>query len=272
MMKMRCLLLCLVSLNVAAIGRAHAAALVGHWTFDEGTGAVAADSSPNGYDANLFAGAGWASGVSSSALSLGPGSDYAQTVTNALINSLSEFSVAFWIKGPAIQTAAGGLFSVLDKAHRSTEALPLYSGWTCQGMNASSGNIPFVIGTGTGFRSITALGVLDDTWHHVAFTVSLTPSLTLRAYVDGLPAGSVVAPETSVAGNLSPLTMGISAFHNAREFNGALDDLQIWDDTLTDAEIAEIHDPSDPLPALSLSSLLLLAGGLVAAGLAVHRS
>lgn len=37
--------------------------LVAHWTFNEGTGTTAADSSGNGHDATL-AGAGWASGIS----------------------------------------------------------------------------------------------------------------------------------------------------------------------------------------------------------------
>ena len=62
-MKMRWLLLGLLILDVVAVAKADAAGLVAHWTFDEGMGSLAADSSPNGYDAMLFAGAGWTNGV-----------------------------------------------------------------------------------------------------------------------------------------------------------------------------------------------------------------
>jgi hypothetical protein len=72
---------------------------VDYWTFDEGSGTSAADSTGNSRTAALQSGAAWTSGkVGASALSLnGSSTSYAE-VAGTAVNTIQSFSVAAWVK------------------------------------------------------------------------------------------------------------------------------------------------------------------------------
>jgi hypothetical protein len=86
--------------------------------------------------------------------------------------------------------------------------------------------------------------VNDGQWHHVVALQEV--GVSARIYVDGVPAKAAVA-----AGNLltttAPLVIG--GFHNgtgpAQTFNGWLDELQIYDRAISDAEIAYLRTKPD---------------------------
>jgi alpha-L-arabinofuranosidase len=75
-----------------------AAALTGHWTFDEGSGTVAADSSGAGHPLTLYNGASWAPGaVGPFALSVNGSQQYAAP-SGPVIDTTESFTVAAWVK------------------------------------------------------------------------------------------------------------------------------------------------------------------------------
>ncbi|HSC02424.1 MAG TPA: alpha-L-arabinofuranosidase C-terminal domain-containing protein [Solirubrobacteraceae bacterium] len=78
-------------------GAATGATLTGHWTFDEGSGTVAADSSGGGHPLTLAGGASWGPGVvGPSALSLGGNQQYAAGA-GPVIDTTQSFTVSAWV-------------------------------------------------------------------------------------------------------------------------------------------------------------------------------
>ncbi len=81
----------------AGAGAATSPTLTGHWTFDEGSGATAADSSGGGHPLSLEGGAAWGPGVvGPSALSVdGNGQDAA--AAGPVIDTTQSFTVSAWV-------------------------------------------------------------------------------------------------------------------------------------------------------------------------------
>lgn len=240
---------------LATDATASAASVVGDWDFDEGAGSTAFDSSVNGLHGTLNGNVSWVPGVSGTALMFDASQDFVEVPHSSVLDLASAFSVSFWINGPEVQTAPSGLFSVLDKSHGFGNGP---TGWTGQGANASGGNIPFVVGDGSSFPSVDAVGALDGEWHHVAFTATTSPTLTLSAYVDAVLVGHGSFASTTIGLNSGPLTFGINSQDHGREFTGLLDELSIYDGVLSQSEINTLAGVPEP------ASLLLSAlGGAV---------
>jgi hypothetical protein len=91
------------------------------------------------------------------------------------------------------------------------------------------------------------LSLADNEWHQV---VSVLPeganNLTaLRMYVDG-NAIAFTAPSTTVNTLLGPFVLGHSANSQSfQQFAGTLDDVAVWGDALTPAEVRALHDLGD---------------------------
>ena len=81
----------------AGASAATSATLIGHWTFDEGSGTVAADSSGGGHPLTLAGGASWGSGVvGPSALSVSGNQQYA-AAAGPVIDTAQSFTVSAWV-------------------------------------------------------------------------------------------------------------------------------------------------------------------------------
>ncbi len=70
---------------------------VGTWTFDEGSGTVAHDTSGGGHDLTLIGNPAWVPGVSSTALQFNGTDQYAQTA-GPVLDTTGNFSVSAWVK------------------------------------------------------------------------------------------------------------------------------------------------------------------------------
>lgn len=80
----------------------------------------------------------------------------------------------------------------------------------------------------------TGSALSDGVWHHVA--CRLTPGRGFEAFIDG----DVVACSTTanaVATNAEPLMIGANSPDNSSRLDGAIDNLRIWDQTLSDAAL-----------------------------------
>jgi hypothetical protein len=108
---------------------------------------------------------------------------------------------------------------------------------------AGSGNI--AIYSGVSWDEF-AVGVNDDTWHHVAFKISGT---TAEIFVDGVSGGSVTITETSIDGT----SQVIASRYSQDDFflEGGLCDFRVYNTALSDTDIAAIYAgeeiDSDPI-------------------------
>ena len=144
-----------------------------------------------------------------------------------------DFSVELWVKTSDAAAANGVIIGKRDGSG---------AGWEVTLLNPTTGAIGFNISDGA-VSIITPIssGVYNDgEYHHVAFTVDRTGNEAL-AYLDGDL--SFTRDISSVTGALDAGTATLRAFARSdlgeRLDDGAIDDLRIWDDVRTAAEIKE---------------------------------
>ncbi len=193
-------------------------ALIGWWPFDEGSGTVARDSSPNGNDGTVNGGATWVAGVHGMALNFN-GSDAYVGTGKSLLNNLPDFTLAGWLLARNATTNRTGVFGQNDLVE----------------MGFNSG----------GCRVYTPGGALTVTWnfpatewHHVAV---IDAGTTLSIYLDGQVAGTstVAASRGSTA---YPFNIGGGGIWDATGnwLNGQIDDVALFSRALTPDEIKMI--------------------------------
>ena len=166
--------------NVALSSRAVVdLAAVGYWTFDEGTGLTAADSTGNSYNATLQSAATWASGkVGTYALSLtGTSNSYAD-IPHTAINTATSFSAAAWVR---LNTLAGPqTFVSLDGIHVSAFNLKLRDGgnkfaFTRTGSDSTSS--PTIAAS-------SSSAAITGTWYHLVGVYD-ADAQTISLYING---------------------------------------------------------------------------------------
>jgi hypothetical protein len=223
----------LVVLAATSIGQA---ALVGHWTFDETSG-PALDSSGNGFNGTIvgtvtqgqvgkiggayaFSAAGW--------VDFGVG-----TVTSQITNF--PISISYWIQS----TAATSTECAVWMGKRGTDSQYLQTGMKNGNANAAYRNTDFDLAAAWKDRGTTATEA-NGAWHHI---VAVYPDATMRdVYVDGVLADSMTYTQPYFTG-----TDQVAVGNNNRRtgltdaFDGLIDDIQIYDETLDDDQIQAIY-------------------------------
>ena len=200
--------------------------LVGYWRFDDGAGTTAVDSSGNGNDGALSGGAQWVIGQLGQAIQFN-GSDARVVAPNIPLNSRS-FTIMMWVN-PVLYTGEQVVFSTGLTGSNDTDMHFRLGG-------AGSGNVP-AGGVRMGFYNNdldTAGGLIqDNTWYHLAFWYDF-PNRGRKIYVNGVQQ----AQQTSVNPYLG--TSGstvIGAWGTGQWFRGIIDDVQIYNEALADAQI-----------------------------------
>lgn len=195
--------------------------LVAYWKFDETNGTNIADSSGNGNDASFETGTPtWVAGVRGNALQF-DGSNDAQTIADFDPPAIG--SVAFWCRFNAEPASSQRLFGLGgDWEVRVDTADVLYMDLGTDGAG--------------GFQSphgYSKVGV----WHYVV-AVYNDSSNTYKLYLDGKLAAS--GSKTIVPQSSGLLSFGTRTGSTQR-FDGALDDLRVYNYELSEAEIAELY-------------------------------
>jgi len=210
--------------------------LVAYWPFDEGAGTTAADMSGNGNDGVVEGGATWIEGPLGAALQFN-GSDAYVRAPYIPLNGISH-TVAMWVNSPR---TGGDQMVVFAQVQTNSQNLSLHYR---------------VYNNGTvrmGFYSndIDASGVLEaDIWTHIAFVYD-ADSKSQMIYINGVQAAQRNAPEHFL-GNTGDTRIG--QWNNNQWFNGMIDDVQVYQAALTEAEILSIMDGlGDPAQASSPS-------------------
>lgn len=210
------------------------AGLVGHWTFDEGAGLVAADSSGNGRTGTLLAASGgsaptWTNdGISGNALSF-DGTGYVDlTNTASAFNfGVSGFTVAAWARYSTLIPADSSIASKHDAGNGNGFLL-----------TARTAGTAWFYSNGNDTTGVLSTMTYDDNqWH---FLVGTNDGTTGRLYVDGQYIGS--QPGTPIGNGVDMLVGGV--FRRGEfvaGFVGSIDDVRVYDNALKQAEISQIY-------------------------------
>ena len=231
---------------LAMVGSANGA-LIGHWAFDEGTGTASADSSGNGNTGVFAGGITWDSG--------GPGGNFITlngtdgSVNPSLnlpaFNSTNDFSWSVWANrgaGTGNEVIIGNRYNgvgTTDFAPRQFIKLtPTQFEWHQNG---------------NGNDNIDIADLVAGEWHHHAITKEGT---TLNYYLDGVFVQSSTLTETIGTESL-PFFIGGNPGEPAggEHFTGSLDDVRIYDNALTAAEVSALAQGIPEPSSLLLGAL-----------------
>ena len=195
--------------------------LVAWWALDEGSGTLAADGSGNGNDGTVEGDAVWVPAVLATGLELN-GSNAFVDAPHIPFNDRS-FTIAMWIN-PG-QTSSDHIF--FSQTQSSSTDLSMH--FRCIG----GGTIRF------GFYSNdidSPGGVLEvGNWYHVALWYDY-PDQNRRIYLNGeMIAEAGATPYKGTTGNTH-----IGQWNGGEYWNGMIDDVQVYDRPLADAEVVKI--------------------------------
>ena len=106
-------------------GRLALPGLVGYWTFNEGSGTTAADSSGNNLTATLSNGVSWATGKVGGAISANGSNQYV-TIPAINLSSTSAASVAMWVNRTYTNGAGDVLFEFSNNFNSTRNAFGFF--------------------------------------------------------------------------------------------------------------------------------------------------
>ncbi|MET4780771.1 LamG-like jellyroll fold domain-containing protein [Glaciihabitans sp. UYNi722] len=202
---------------------------VGHWTFDEGSGTVAADTAGK-HDLTLRNGATWAAGKAASAMQLNGTDQFAESNGTVLKTENANYSVSAWVRfdaiGDAFQTVAS------EDGDANSAFFLQYSGADKQ-LAFSFANAR-ALATGLGKP-------VAGTWYHLVGVRDITDS-SLTIYVDGKKSGSVniLGNGDTATGNL---VIGRGKFGEkpVDYLAGSVDNAKVFDRALSATEVASLY-------------------------------
>jgi hypothetical protein len=203
--------------------------LVAWWKLDEAAGTAAADSSGNGNDGtlvNMDPATDWITGQIGSALDFDGSNDYVNCGNGSKLNITSAITIAFWI-------------NTNDSGNNDNNPYVIKSDHTYGIRHRTNNTIEFFIYDG--HRYATSYGVdssFNEQWHHIAGTYD---GSTLNFYVDGQ-----LEDSTSHTGTINTDSYDLNIARNSettsRFYQGAIDDVRIYNRALDPNEIAQLAD------------------------------
>ena len=171
---------------------------------------------------------------------------------SALYGNNTNYSVAFWVKGPAGQPDRR-VFSEASTANNN----PLFNLGTAN--DAVSPGLDVYIRNDDGSNPVnhrkSTTPVFDDTWHHVAW---VDQNGTARLYIDGV---LDLTDFNYTRGTMTPNTTSLGAIVRTAAstwFTGEVDDVAIWNRALTYSEIQRIYTNNVPAPVAAIPASITL--------------
>lgn len=203
-------------------------ALAAQYTFDENTGAVAADSAGEFAGAVLENGAGFTAGVEGSALALAGGvSEQFVSLPANILAGCDDVTIALWMKLGSLAPWS----RILDIDGTVDGFLFFTATQDVGGAPHLFFNIYHPPGEGPDDQGVSAAypagTTLLNEWHHVAFTLS---GGTGRLYFDGAEIGSnpmSTKPASLTLGPSAHAWIGRSTFATDPYLEAAIDDLRV---------------------------------------------
>lgn len=193
------------------------------WHLDEGSGSTAYDSSLYGNNGTIY-GATWASGRFGSALSFDGVDDYVQVPDSSSLDITNEMSIELWFKPTGLGSVSGHVMLA-----RKQEAYAVVY---------SSDNYGLDLRFGDTWYCDRVTGAFPyNNWYHLAVTFSVTQN-KIKIYKNGNLIDTIDHNGQSNSLNSDPLRLG--SYYGSYFFNGIIDDVCIYNRTLSADEIADL--------------------------------
>ncbi|HCO92906.1 MAG TPA: hypothetical protein DIU00_02965, partial [Phycisphaerales bacterium] len=217
----------MVSTNVAHAGKAE---LIGWWTFDEGTGTIAADSSGLGNDGTLGGNPTWIAGHIGGALDLDGTGDY--VALDGIVDDLTsdDITISVWIK--TTQTDEGNVFASNSGGSHVMQFGVKYGG-----------NIWLDDGPSYDFDP----AINDNQWHMITFT---RENGVGRLYTDGVEVGTMSSTATVL--NETRWSIGqewdsSDSSSPSDEYDGAVDEARFYVGALSAEHVLGLFNGIEPV-------------------------
>lgn len=217
---------CLFMVSCIGLLRAEVdSSLAGYWSFDEGRGKIARDSSSFHNDGRIFGGAAWVKGISGSALSFDGKDDWVNCKKHDIVAGLSQMSVEVWVYPTANNK---NILFAQDNAvilHLHTSA---NQGFHIRGED----------GTRSGYLNYKRGAIKLNQWNYIVATWN---GSKMKLYIDAELQGE----KDFNAGSTGKL-IGSTIFRIGRHFNnlntwfeGSIDEVRIYKRALSEKEIVD---------------------------------
>ncbi|SVE49918.1 uncharacterized protein METZ01_LOCUS502772, partial [marine metagenome] len=171
--------------------------------------------------------------------------DYVQVGNNSELSGMSTLSVQVWVR-KTTNPSSGSIISKWGSGS-SNGSNYSYSIYEVDGSDL----ISFFIKTtsGTASTSFDSNELTLNLWRHI---VGVYDGSDIKIYLNGtLVNTSASAASGSILTTSEPVLLGKD--YSGNNFNGSVDEVSIWNDALTAAEIAALFNSGNPLTATSNS-------------------
>ncbi|MEK7389733.1 MAG: LamG-like jellyroll fold domain-containing protein [Elusimicrobiota bacterium] len=244
--------------------------LIGHWSFDEASGASAYDSSGN-FSTGVVTGAAWTTGRIGGAIEFaGVGDDKVIIAHKALFNTPSAMSVSIWVynRAPNCNCDIATDYNIVSKkgsTYQNPNSWNLY--WGAKNINMK----PYFAfrarrSDNTGDSHVLRLNQNKNVWIHL---VAVFNAGFLSLYENGvLVGGPNYIGSTTMFLNTQPIQIGSSVL--TYPWNGLMDDFRLYNRVLTATEVGELYALGNA-PATG-SSLSPQVGAISVSSIAVSWS
>ena len=210
---------------------------IAYWRFDETQGTIAVDS-VGGHNGTIH-GATWTTGAAAGALRFDGLDDYVELPIGTRVSQLTNSTFALWVNW----SVAGGPWQrVFDFGKGQTAYMFL-----CPRLD-TSGPMRFAITTGgsEAEQRVTAPTALPGGWHHVAVVIDAAAHST-KLYLDGnvVAANTAATLTPSALGQTTQNWLGRSQYPGDAYYQGLIDEVLVYDRSLTQAEILDLMELAD---------------------------
>jgi hypothetical protein len=229
--------------------------LVGHWSFDEGQGTTAHDSSGHGNDGVIHSGASWAVGKIGNALHFNGNSDsFVQVPSSASLNVSTGLTICAWIKS---ENTDGARDMVAKWNDNTSEWSYIFKDWN------SSDTLSIELSKG-GHADLASLqgnrSIVVEEWMHAATTFDAATG-QVRLYLNGELDAQSTSSGGEIHSSLADLLIGSSRCLPdggiCEGFAGLIDEVRIYSRGLSDTEVLTLYNYEKSLTLTNVAPVIL---------------
>jgi len=208
--------------------------LAGYWSFDEGGGTIANDASGNNNHGTLANGPKWTQGKNGGALQFDGKDDYVNCGDSSSLDITDEITIETWIKPETDSVSYVAAKEILEGETWYGYRLDQYTGnivradiWTDGDQGRLSGAISL------------------NSWNHIVVVYSKNEEIT-RLYVNG-----ILKDDDYTTGDIRTASSRNLFVGNSNslqyQFNGAIDEVKIYNRALSEAEVRYHYNHGGPV-------------------------